>query len=584
MTTNIGLKHYLRAFLRFDITAIRRTALLNFATALTEGAGFLLLVPMLSVIGIFGDTDGKKGIGNEIADHLLGGFTQSNKLFAVLGLYVILIAIQSVLTLLRDRQTHSLQHRFVDHLREMLYGAIARARWNFLSQRHSSELLSVLTMDIQRVGMGTHFLLQLTTVSIMSFAYLVVAVQLSASVTLLALVIGVLLWRMLHRTQDVAKQNGVMLTKANHGLFAQAQEFMAAIKLVKIHAEEAGNVRQFTRTVEDLRERMTAFHEVRSKAQTLYRIGGALALAVLTYLSLMVVKTPTSHLLVIVAIFSRLLPSLAQVHIGIQQLWNMLPAYENWCRLMEECQANSDITDAPELPHVKLEQSIVLRQVVYRHARSNFILRCNEMIIPARRTTAIVGPSGSGKSSLLDILSGLTPPDEGQILVDGAPLAAHAGWRRRIAYIPQETTILDGTVRDNLTWGNGNIAENELWSALEQAAAADFVRGLPQTLDTRVGERGVRLSGGERQRLALARALLRQPQLLILDEATSALDHDNQRVVLEAIRALHGRMTVLVVTHRYEELTGLIDGHIYIQNGVVSAWQPEQKIVALGLL
>ncbi|MES2355052.1 MAG: ABC transporter ATP-binding protein [Pseudomonadota bacterium] len=580
MIANIELKHYLRTFLRFDLTAIRRTALLNFATALTEGAGFMLLVPMLSIIGILGDTPTTKGIGSEIADLLLGGFTQSNKLLAVLALYVILIAMQSVLTLLRDRQIHSLQHRFVDHLREMLYAAIARARWNFLSQRHSSELLSVLTMDIQRVGLGTHFLLQLATVSILSFAYLVVAVQLSLPVTVLALAIGVLLWWMLRRTQDVAKQNGVMLTQANHGLFAQAQEFMAAIKLVKIHGEEAGNVRQFTRAVEDLRERMAAFHEVRSKAQTLYRIGGALALAALTYLSLMVIKTPTVHLLVMVAIFSRLLPSLSQVHGGIQQLWHMLPAYANWCQLMDECQAHSDIVNAPNLAPVNLEQSIVLQQVVYRHTRSNFMLRSGEVVIPAYRTTAIVGPSGSGKSTLLDILSGLTPPDEGRMLVDGAPLTAHAGWRQRIAYIPQETTILDGTVRDNLTWGNGNVAEDDLWSALEQAAAADFVRRLPQMLETRVGERGVRLSGGERQRLALARALLRQPQLLILDEATSALDHDNQRVVLEAIRALHGQMTVLIVTHRHEELTGLIDGHIYIQNGVVSAWQPEQKAVA----
>jgi len=505
----------------------------------------------------------------------LGQLTLSSKLLAVLSLYIVLVFCQSILTRFRDQQTHSLQHRFVDHLRELLYAAIAGARWKFLSQRHSSELLSVLTMDIQRVGIGTHFLLQMVTVGILSVAYLAVAMQLSWPVTVLALTIGTLLWWILRRTQDGAKQNGIMLTKANHGLFAQAQEFMASMKLVKIHGEEAGNVRQFTRVVEDVRERVMAFNEARSQTQSLYRIGGAVALAGLTYLALIVVKTPPAHLLVMVAIFSRLLPSLSQVHTSTQQLLHMLPAYENWRRLLEECRLNSDLPETlNQVPPTLIKRNIALKKIVYKTPHSHFVLQADAVVIPALKTTAIIGPSGSGKSTLLDILSGLTPPDEGLVLVDDAPLIVDMNWRQHIAYIPQETTILDGSVRDNLTWGNGNIAEEALRVALKQAAA-DFVDKLPQKLDTRVGERGVRLSGGERQRLALARALLRQPQLLILDEATSALDQDNQRIVLEAIRALHGRITVLIVTHRHEELTGLIDGHISIKSGIIGDWQPE---------
>ena len=146
-------------------------------------------------------------------------------------------------------------------------------------------------------------------------------------------------------------------------------------------------------------------------------------------------------------------------------------------------------------------------------------------------------------------------------------------WRANLAYIPQETHIQNGTIRANLAWGNARLTEADLRHALTQAALWAWVQALPLGLDTEVGERGVRLSGGEKQRLALARALLRRPQLLVLDEATSALDPDNHRLVLDAIRALHGQMTVLIVTHRMDELTGLIDGKVQVEQGEVGQWQ-----------
>jgi ATP-binding cassette subfamily C protein len=189
------------------------------------------------------------------------------------------------------------------------------------------------------------------------------------------------------------------------------------------------------------------------------------------------------------------------------------------------------------------------------------------------RTTAILGVSGAGKTTLLDLLSGLLVPDRGEIRVDGVLLAQLPGWRKGIACIPQETHIQGGTVRDNLAWGNDALGEDAMWLALEQAALGDLVRRLPQGLDTEVGERGVRLSGGEKQRLALARALLRRPQLLILDEAASALDADNHRLVMDTVRTLHGSMTVLVVTHRHDELVGLIDGVVRVEDGKVGTWQ-----------
>jgi ATP-binding cassette subfamily C protein len=166
-----------------------------------------------------------------------------------------------------------------------------------------------------------------------------------------------------------------------------------------------------------------------------------------------------------------------------------------------------------------------------------------------------MGASGAGKSTLADVLMGLLEPDQGQLSVDGVTITGtrRRDWRRSVAYVPQEVFLFNDSIRANLLWGWAEAGEDALRLALHRAAAG-FVFDLPLGLETRVGDGGVRLSGGERQRLALARALLKQPSLLILDEATSALDRENEARVREAIEHLHGDLTLVVIGHRLATL------------------------------
>jgi len=147
---------------------------------------------------------------------------------------------------------------------------------------------------------------------------------------------------------------------------------------------------------------------------------------------------------------------------------------------------------------------------------------------------------------------GLLSPTHGKMLVDGRLLKGPdlRPWRRGIGYVPQETFLLHDTLRHNLRWSNPDATDDELHEALHLAAADDFVAALPAGLDTVLGDRGMRLSGGERQRIALARALVRRPKLLILDEATNSLDGENQQRVQSAIQNLHGEMTIVIIAHR----------------------------------
>lgn len=569
LRNNHSMRGYLRAFLHFNPSAVRRAVLLDFAVALTEGAGLMMVLPLLALAGVFGqDAPGQVSLPGRLFSSL--GVTWSIE--TALLVFVALVFLQAQLSMHRDRAAHDLQTGFGNHLRDTLYAAVARARWDFVSGRHSGELSSVLSVEVQRITSGTYFLLRSFAVSVLGLAYFAVALWLSAGLTLLALATGAVLWLMLRKADGAARQGGGLLSQANRNLFQQMQEFLSALKLIKIHGEEEDSLRHFSREVERVSKRMTEFNRVHTRVRAVYRTGGAVALAVVSYAALAWLRLPAAHLLVMVAIFARMLPQLAEVHGGRQQLLHMLPAFTAWRGLLDACTAARD-PQPPSSHAVSLTQGIAFEHVEFNHAASHHALRVERLLIPAMRTTAILGASGAGKTTLLDLLSGLLTPDQGSIRVDGVPLVQLPGWRRSLAYIPQETHIQAGSVRDNLAWGNAAPGEKEMWRALEQAALADLVQRLPQGLDTEVGERGVKLSGGEKQRLALARALLRCPQLLILDEAASALDADNHRLVMDTVRSLHGSMTVLVVTHRHEELEGLIDGVVHVKNGVVGEWQ-----------
>jgi ABC-type multidrug transport system fused ATPase/permease subunit len=182
---------------------------------------------------------------------------------------------------------------------------------------------------------------------------------------------------------------------------------------------------------------------------------------------------------------------------------------------------------------------------------------------------AIVGPSGAGKTSLIDALLGVSMPSEGVIKISGLSSSeAISKWPGAIAYVPQDINISNGTIAYNVGLGYqlSEISESEIWSALETAQLADFVRNLPLGLQTPVGDRGSKLSGGQRQRLGIARALLSNPKLLVLDEATSALDGKSELDVSDAINALKGSMSVVLIAHRLSTVRNA-DLVVYLDKG-----------------
>lgn len=231
-------------------------------------------------------------------------------------------------------------------------------------------------------------------------------------------------------------------------------------------------------------------------------------------------------------------------------------------------------TDEEKLP---LHGSIELKNIVYAYPNTDkLIFDHASLTIPIGMSVGIVGTSGAGKSTIVDILLGLLEVREGSICADGAEVKSrYRNWLKNIGYIPQMIFMLDDTIRRNVAFGvhDEKIDEDRVWEVLREAQLDEFVRALPEGLDTGIGERGIRLSGGQRQRIGIARALYYDPEVLILDEATSALDNDTEAAIMDSINRLHGKKTLVIIAHRLQtiEKCDLVyrveDGQAVIERG-----------------
>ena len=207
-----------------------------------------------------------------------------------------------------------------------------------------------------------------------------------------------------------------------------------------------------------------------------------------------------------------------------------------------------------EIKPMDFKKEVKLEHITYRYPNTEVdILKAAGVSIPIGKSIGFIGPSGAGKSTTVDVLLGLLQPQSGKVTVDGVDITTNLpGWYAKIGYVPQMIFMLDDTIRNNVAYGvdESEIDDEQVWYALKEAQMDEFVKGLPEGLDTTIGERGVRISGGQRQRLGIARALYTSPEIMIFDEATSALDNDTESAIMEAIERLHGKKTLVIIAHR----------------------------------
>jgi ATP-binding cassette subfamily C protein len=272
------------------------------------------------------------------------------------------------------------------------------------------------------------------------------------------------------------------------------------------------------------------------------------SVAVGVYVAVTLFAMDLSGVFLLALLFIRALTSLQKAQRRYQDLASDESAYWSMVGLIERAEAQREPSGrrAP-----RLESGIELRNVDFDYDGRR-ILDGVSLAIPAGQITALFGPSGAGKTTVVDLVVGLVRPRSGEVSIDGVPLGEIdlAAWRRSVGYVPQEMFLLHESVKLNVSLGDPAIGDGDVAQALREAAAWSFVSELPEGMESPVGERGTRLSAGQRQRIAIARALVRRPKLLVLDEATASLDPDSEAAVWAMVRALRGRATIVAISHQ----------------------------------
>lgn len=562
-----GPKIYTNIFLSIFISAI-------------EGISIYLLVPMLAVIGLL-----EASISNVFPlNVLVKGLEQlpfTLNLPFILVLYFMLLTGQALLQRYQTILNTEIQQNFIRYLRVETYESLIKAKWEYYLEKRKSDFNYILTTEISRVGIGTHGIIQLIGIVFFTIVQVTLAFLLSPSLTLVVMVCGAVIAIYMRKFVKGSKVLGKETTELMSNYFGGISEQFNGMKDMKSNRLESSFNEWFQSMSNRIHQNVMKLVKLNSKSTFIYRVAAGLLIVFFVYVSFSFIKVPPEKMILVILIFSRLWPKFSSIQSSIEQIVTMFPALNHLLKVQKECRKEQewDFSQMEELsskPSFHLESAIECKNVSYRYkqAQDNWALSNINIAFPKNKTTAIVGPSGAGKTTLVDIVMGLLQPEEGKVFVNGEPLTEKTvlGYRSTISYVAQEPFLFHSSIRENLQMVAPHASELDLWNALTFAAADEFVRRMPQGLDTIIGDRGIRLSGGERQRLILARAILRKPTILVLDEATSALDSENERKIQQAIDRLKGTMTIIVIAHRLSTIRNadqvvVLEGGSVIQAG-----------------
>ncbi len=567
------VRSYVAALFQATRWKIAMALILTAFLSLTEGIWLLMLVPIMQLVGL----DTQTGTVGQLARFVSSIFAVVDvhlTLNTALVLFLLVITVNALLFRWQTTINFAIQQEFVVHLRQRLYRAIANSNWLLFSRTKSSDFTVVLTAEIDRVGAAAQMLLHLIVNSIVAAVYLALALQLSGIIAGLVFAVGAGLLVLLKGKRRPSRLTGEALSFALNGLYAATIEHLGGMKTAKSYGVEERNVEDFSQLTKRVAKMYADAVRNQAEAKCWFDIGSMWILNITLVVLVQILSVPSAGVLLLVFLFARVMPRLSAIQQTYQQFQNMLPAFATVTEVQARCEAAAEPKPARS-EQIELRDSIRLERVSfsYEERGDHPVISDLDLVIRAGQTTAIVGPSGAGKSTVADLVIGLIVPNRGRVLVDEVPLRAERmrAWREQIGYVPQETFLFHDTIRANLLWARPDATDEEIREALRQAVVDDFISRLPEGMETIIGDRGVRLSGGERQRLALARALLRRPAVLILDEATSNLDSENENRIQGAIDELHGRITILIITHRLSTVRQADTIHVLAQGHLVES-------------
>ncbi len=553
--------------------------ILTVALGLLEGASVIMLLPLLTFAGITGNQTA--GLGHVVEEYLhISGVA----LPLVLAVYIGINAGQAWLQRYESILNSSIRENFATYIYTNFYRTITAARWSFFLTVKKAHIIHVISTEMPRVSAGAYQLLQVIAIGMIALIQLGIAFAIAPYLTLMIMCCGVIFSGCLQFSIRKTRAMGATMTNCADEIFSEISEHFNGIKEVKSYGVEALQVKNFENHWQKMGKMLIDLAKLHSQTSMLFKVGQAVFISIFYYSAIEIFHSDPRELIIIFVIFTRLWPRFSAFQAAFQSIAMMLPALQAVTELQHRCLAEAEKAVLHTTnERLNIRAGIRFSNVSFRYDASNerFAVKQANFFIPAGTTTAVVGVSGAGKSTLADLVLGLIAPEQGEIWIDNKRLDGDNRylWRQSIGYVPQDAFLFNASIRDNLVWACPDATEAEIWQALHLAAIDEFVQGLPEKLDSVVGDRGIRLSGGERQRIVLARAILRKPALLILDEATSSLDTENEKRIQHAVESLRGKLTILIIAHRLSTIRNA-DQILVMEKGIIVERGSYQSFVA----
>ena len=561
---NEAIRYFARTYpLRSLATVLSLTA-----AAAVEGFGLAALVPMLALAISDGGGAPEEGTLNAMVHDLLGSVGIPFTLTGVASVVIGLIWVKAVVLMLANRQVGNTVAHVATDLRLKVLSSMLAARWSYYTHQPVGRITNAVATEANRAAESFYAVALGVQNLILAVLAVTVAALLSWQITLGAVAGGVFIGGMLHVLVRLATRAGWRHTNLVNSLLARLTDALINVRLLRATGRErligpmlgsdTQRLGQVLRTQVQLEELLKALQEP---------LVMMLLIVMLVYAH-GTVGMPFERITVLVFAMTRALVAATKVQRRQQLAATHLSALESVRGLIESAEAAAENFAGTRQP--TLDRGIELRQIDFAYD-GNTVLEGLDLEIPTGEITALIGPSGGGKTTLIDLVTGLASPDGGTVEIDGVSLEDidMRAWRAQIGYVPQEIILLHDSVRMNLTLGDTSISDARLKEVCEAAGIWDVVMAMEGGLEASVGERGTLLSGGQRSRIAIARALAPGPKLLILDEATAPLDPETEREVWKVMTDLRGQMTILAVSHQ-PALAAVADRIYRVEDGVAN--------------
>lgn len=545
-------------FRKFPLLLWRNIILVIFV-GVVDVASIIAIAPLVDFM-TNPDPKTYSDVSRKIFD-IMSSFGISITIINLIVVFLLINIIRSSLAIWLKYAILKILYSFVKNIMMTTFKTFFDARWYFFSKNKQGTLLNTFNRELEVVGNSFSAIAQLIAEIIQFALYLVVPFYISWKIAGISLASSLLLVSPFFLLGKVSRRLGKFSTSTANRVMGIIIENFSAAKVILGFGNQS-------KAYANLGEAFDAHTEVVVKSQALSQaiplLYFPLGIAVMT-ISVYAGKKlslPLSEIGVILYALMKILPTIGNITQKKNALENFFPSYEQINYLKK--QAESLKQSSGDLIFSGFKKEIVITNLTFAHPNHAPVLIDLNIHISKGQMIAIVGESGAGKSTLIDVIMGFNEPTKGSIHIDGNSLQKFeiSSYRRRIGYVPQDSILFHMSIKDNLLWAKEDATDEEILSACKLANAHDFIRDFKREYDTIVGDRGVRLSGGQIQRIALARAVLRKPDILILDEATSSLDTHSERLIQNAVENISKDTTVIAIAHR---LSSIINSdYIYV--------------------